>query len=239
MTNQTTPSQSPLMILCLRENGLDCCGCFRGLGHNLSVLSSSQSTSKVPPIMKPFPIAGGTQTIVRGLFPMVANSKSPSASLGLFAASGDDSLPRILWADAVCIDQSDVEEKSHQVNLMGEIYGRASRVLIWLGEDPDGDAEEALRFIKDINRHLEREVLNISAKQESLSQKPISTKFHDIPALASNSPLLSIASWQIFKTLRSHPFFSRVWVLQEVGLMRQYSLAKLSQRVFSRVSIPT
>lgn len=133
----------------------------------------------------------------------------------------DDLLPRILWADAVCIDQSDVEEKSYQVNLMGEIYGRASRVLIWLGEDPDGDAEEASHFIKDINRHFEREVLNISAKQESLSQKPISMIIHDLPALASNSPLLSIASWQIFINLMSRPFFSRVWVLQEVGLAEE------------------
>jgi Heterokaryon incompatibility protein (HET) len=133
----------------------------------------------------------------------------------------DDSLPRILWADAVCIDQSDVEEKSHQVNLMGEIYGRASRVLIWLGEDPDGDAGEALQFIKDINRHFEREVLNISAKQEPQSQMSISRTIHDLPALANNSPFLSLASWQIFKSLLSRPYFSRVWVLQEVGLAEE------------------
>ena len=133
----------------------------------------------------------------------------------------DDSLPRILWADAVCIDQSDVAEKSRQVNLMGEVYGRASRVLIWLGEDTDGDAGEALQFIKDINRHLEREVLNFSAKQEPQSQKSISNTIQNLPSLANNSPLLSLASWQTFKSLLSRPYFRRVWVLQEVGLAEE------------------
>jgi len=39
----------------------------------------------------------------------------------------------MLWVDAVCIDQSDVEEKSHQVALMPEIYFTATKVLCWLG----------------------------------------------------------------------------------------------------------
>jgi hypothetical protein len=45
---------------------------------------------------------------------------------------------RVLWADAACIDQANVAEKNHQVNMMGRIYTQPTRVLIWLGE---GDAE--------------------------------------------------------------------------------------------------
>lgn len=41
--------------------------------------------------------------------------------------------PRLLWIDALCINQDDVQERSHQVRLMGEIYRRAKRVLVWLG----------------------------------------------------------------------------------------------------------
>lgn len=41
---------------------------------------------------------------------------------------------RTLWADAVCIDQSDMKERSQQVQLMGEIYAKAARVIVWLGE---------------------------------------------------------------------------------------------------------
>jgi hypothetical protein len=40
---------------------------------------------------------------------------------------------RYLWADGVCINQSDNTEKGKQVALMGEIYRRTQKVLIWLG----------------------------------------------------------------------------------------------------------
>src|SRR5271155_4455834 len=44
---------------------------------------------------------------------------------------------RLLWVDAVCINQKDNSEKSHQVSIMGSIYRRAERVLIWLGPAAD------------------------------------------------------------------------------------------------------
>ncbi|EON63562.1 hypothetical protein W97_02790 [Coniosporium apollinis CBS 100218] len=42
--------------------------------------------------------------------------------------------PRMLWADAVCIDQSNVEERAQQVMIMGRIYALAKKVVVWLGE---------------------------------------------------------------------------------------------------------
>jgi hypothetical protein len=41
--------------------------------------------------------------------------------------------PRIIWADAICIDQDNEVEKGLQVKLMDRIYGHASRVCVWLG----------------------------------------------------------------------------------------------------------
>jgi hypothetical protein len=41
--------------------------------------------------------------------------------------------PRVLWADALCINQSDLKEKGHQVALMGPIFRDAQRVVVWLG----------------------------------------------------------------------------------------------------------
>src|SRR6202044_1762370 len=38
-----------------------------------------------------------------------------------------------LWLDMVCIDQSNTEERNHQVGLMNQIYSQAQEVLIWLG----------------------------------------------------------------------------------------------------------
>ncbi|KAL2176407.1 heterokaryon incompatibility, partial [Thermothelomyces heterothallicus CBS 202.75] len=40
---------------------------------------------------------------------------------------------RVLWADAVCINQKDTLEKNAQLPLMGRIYSQPSRVPVWLG----------------------------------------------------------------------------------------------------------
>lgn len=40
---------------------------------------------------------------------------------------------RDLWVDALCINQADTAEKTHQVNLMKEIYSSTSSVILWLG----------------------------------------------------------------------------------------------------------
>ena len=39
-----------------------------------------------------------------------------------------------LWVDQICIDQRNVWERNHQVQLMSKIYTQAERVIIWLGE---------------------------------------------------------------------------------------------------------
>lgn len=46
---------------------------------------------------------------------------------------------RLLWIDAVCINQTDMSERSQQVAMMAEIYSGAAHGLIWLGED-EGEA---------------------------------------------------------------------------------------------------
>ncbi|KAF2176535.1 HET-domain-containing protein [Zopfia rhizophila CBS 207.26] len=42
-------------------------------------------------------------------------------------------LGELLWIDALCIDQSNVAERNHQVAEMGRIYSRAKQVIAWLG----------------------------------------------------------------------------------------------------------
>ena len=33
---------------------------------------------------------------------------------------------RLLWIDAICIDQENIQERNHQVSIMGRIYARSS-----------------------------------------------------------------------------------------------------------------
>ncbi|KAH8750129.1 heterokaryon incompatibility protein-domain-containing protein, partial [Hyaloscypha sp. PMI_1271] len=44
------------------------------------------------------------------------------------------SIERLIWVDALAINQSDVLERSEQVSIMRNIYSTANRTLVWLGE---------------------------------------------------------------------------------------------------------
>ena len=44
-----------------------------------------------------------------------------------------------IWIDAVCIHQSSMLERNHQVKNMASIYRQASEVLVWLGQEDSGD----------------------------------------------------------------------------------------------------
>lgn len=46
-----------------------------------------------------------------------------------------------LWADGICINQGNIAERNHQVTLMGDIYGRASKVLAHLGDGRSTEIE--------------------------------------------------------------------------------------------------
>ncbi|PTB40048.1 uncharacterized protein TrAFT101_004907 [Trichoderma asperellum] len=109
--------------------------------------------------------------------------------------------PRRLWADQVCINQDDIPERSQQVKLMNLVYRNAKRVLVWLGRDPDGVAEEAgqtIRYLdgvfKDEKAHEEFKL----AHEENLS-------------LQSSEPWVPLAK------LTKLPWFQRIWIVQEIG----------------------
>ncbi|KAK7740665.1 hypothetical protein SLS53_005133, partial [Cytospora paraplurivora] len=58
---------------------------------------------------------------------------------------------RILWADAICINQNNPKEKNHQVAMMSRIYSQASKVLICLGPDESGHAKDIADLLSKIN----------------------------------------------------------------------------------------
>ena len=59
----------------------------------------------------------------------------------------DHFLNRIIWADAVCINQTDFQERGHQVQSMAKIYYKANRVIVWLGDAAD-NSNGALEYIR-------------------------------------------------------------------------------------------
>lgn len=60
---------------------------------------------------------------------------------------------RYLWVDAICIDQSNTNERSHQVGQMRHVYQHAENVIIWLGES-SRDIDQLLESVNALDRRL-------------------------------------------------------------------------------------
>ncbi|KAE8381526.1 heterokaryon incompatibility protein-domain-containing protein [Aspergillus bertholletiae] len=75
---------------------------------------------------------------------IVLNGKAIEVTVNLEAAIRHlrprEGLPRIIWIDALCINQSDVAERTEQVARMDNIYRQAGRVIIWLGRESNTSA---------------------------------------------------------------------------------------------------
>lgn len=56
---------------------------------------------------------------------------------------------RLLWVDAICINQRDTDERSQQVRMMDLIYQSARCTVIWLGEFWSVRAREVIRAMVD------------------------------------------------------------------------------------------
>jgi len=81
----------------------------------------------------------------------------------------DRFIDRIIWVDAICINQGDVEEKGMQVQYMAEIYSKASRVIVWLGE-AENDSDRALEEIRlAADEMSSKPLVNKLAKQAILT----------------------------------------------------------------------
>ena len=117
---------------------------------------------------------------------------------------------RFIWIDSICINQGDNVEKSKQVRMMKDIYHRASHVSICLGENPD--AWLAWGMIKQLILY------KAFMTREGLTNQ----LFHMIKAKDTNEWIS--AQLTAFIDLIDHPWFNRVWVVQEVVVARSASL---------------
>ncbi|KIX08584.1 uncharacterized protein Z518_03240 [Rhinocladiella mackenziei CBS 650.93] len=66
----------------------------------------------------------------------------------------DDYQTRRVWIDAVCIDQKSIQERNHQVQMMGKIYGNANYVVACLNAARPRDSKRLKREAEDLHRIL-------------------------------------------------------------------------------------
>ncbi|ETS76777.1 hypothetical protein PFICI_12164 [Pestalotiopsis fici W106-1] len=99
-----------------------------------------------------------------------------------------------IWIDAICINQNDDVERSHQVNLMSLIFSQAARTIAWLGRE-DNNSTLAMKTL---------------AKRQCPK------------SLAPTVCLEEI--WTAIDAVFSRVYFERMWIVQEVLLSNKLLL---------------
>ncbi|CZR59949.1 uncharacterized protein PAC_09844 [Phialocephala subalpina] len=128
----------------------------------------------------------------------------------------DPARSRVIWADLICINQQDEDEKSSQVRLMGDIYRRASRCLVWLGNFQDqglseSDAMQTFEIVRALSKSRHFNEL-VCFDEKSVTQVE-ARRFVGLKLLLSN------AWWQ------------RIWTVQEVVLPKRSLVVWGTQRL--------
>lgn len=105
--------------------------------------------------------------------------------------------PSIFWIDSVCINQSCIQDRNNQVQLMGEIYAKASLVRMWIGSESDF-ADHAFDLIRNCG--------------------PAGQKSEELVAA---EVMESEASAKALTKLLNRDYWNRMWVFQEIVLARE------------------
>ncbi|PVH69973.1 hypothetical protein DL98DRAFT_661395 [Cadophora sp. DSE1049] len=111
----------------------------------------------------------------------------------------------LIWADAICINQTDGYEKAIQIRLMQDIFRQATKVIAWIGDENDG-SDIVMRTLLQI-RTL---VVKPNAWPKGLPRVSW-TRTGNIPALTDNI-------WGDIAKFFHRDWFRRVWVVQELVL---------------------
>ncbi|CAG8979924.1 hypothetical protein HYALB_00013580 [Hymenoscyphus albidus] len=124
-----------------------------------------------------------------------------------------------LWIDAICINQRDDKEKMQQIQSMRDIYYSAREVIVWLGySEPRPPSEEK----------YDRILFELLEDLQNLTDESFPDIFEELFFDGSGE----FEAAEAFVTLLYHPWFTRLWVHQEICLAK-HALALTRFRTFS------
>lgn len=118
---------------------------------------------------------------------------------------------RMVWVDALCINQDNIKERGDQVAKMRQIYEECARVIIYLGPDIALPAQGQFahrRRLEELNQNL-RHVHNSSSDDDNLEETDAA-----------------------MRTVLQRRYFSRVWVIQEL-VTSQRAIMRIGDTEFS------
>ncbi|KAJ9650343.1 hypothetical protein H2198_010351 [Neophaeococcomyces mojaviensis] len=125
-----------------------------------------------------------------------------------------------LWVDAICINQSDLDEKAVQVRLMKNIYRQASKVLAWLGPE-DEATSHVFEVIDNLSKFGPEKYKAVTP--EDVGRPQIYVEKLGIQAL-------NYRHWLSWVAFVHRPYFKRVWIVQE-NILAQDLIVVCGERV--------
>ena len=133
---------------------------------------------------------------------------------------------RVLWVDAVCINQNDEDEKSEQVPKIGGIYGGATKVYAWLGE-ADREIDCVFTVLQEFRDRAGEEKCpaHFDAAEQLSFHRQLFCDIYEAEAgsLPEQSDLDDDMLHEEFNWLRPlylRPYWLRVWIVQELVLAK-------------------
>ncbi|TLD30468.1 hypothetical protein PspLS_01885 [Pyricularia sp. CBS 133598] len=163
---------------------------------------------------------------------VVINDKKHRVTTNLFHALSNirlDDEDRIIWVDALCINQADDRERGHQVAQMAKTYRCAERVLIWLGSG-DATVDIAMRRMEVLDREVRTNPRPVGHPLASmLMREKIQLDAGDGQYIYSH--IRNTAGQHVYSPIRqqekkgvsnlySAAWFRRIWVIQEAANAR-------------------
>ncbi|PQE22776.1 Heterokaryon incompatibility protein [Rutstroemia sp. NJR-2017a BVV2] len=160
----------------------------------------------------------GDPTITK---PILCSGKNIRITTNLYDALLRFRLPgceRVLWADAICINQADVFENNTQVPLMKHIYSKAAVVLIWLGTGSK-DTDRALDTLAQLHSYFSKHLAHYSIDiKKYLALQSSIERGHDVRLTSldrKRTEEIRHFDWNAIASFLSLPWFTRAWTLQE------------------------
>jgi hypothetical protein len=171
--------------------------------------------------------------------PTLSNENSPFQKFfvrpNLYAALNhlrDPFKPVNIWVDAICINQQadGQREKDEQLSHMADIYGNALNVAIWLGES-DTKSNSALVLIEKMLDFTNFDALlsKLDLHDPTRSNFPNpgrggdkSNRINGVDKIENSDSLSEISSahWYNLMELLRSSWFSRRWIIQEIGMAK-------------------
>ena len=124
-----------------------------------------------------------------------------------------DTQELLLWTDQVCINQSNPNERSHQVSFMGDIYGSAIQVLVCLSVE--GDRSGGIRWLQQFASEF-REYKQNQPDNECASDSDDHEDHGENFFLQKYDGESFHCGWDTcVATIFKSPWWSRAWIRQE------------------------